>query len=1189
MKTMNKRKNARAFRMTARWIRCAHTDSRRGICIFLLYMLLRFYSGNSYAGDWPMFRGNESRTGASPETLTLPLNLQFKTFIGSSVSSPAKVGEKLFIGTDTNTIRVLNAYTGASVWQLGMDDKVDSSPAVFNGKIYVSVWGGSILALEAVTGNSPWRYDVLGQHSSSPLVVNNTVYVGTGFPDVKFYAFNADNGSILWQKAMSQPVYSSAAYDSSGVLVVGSNDGKVYFFNAQNGTLLTTFDTGGSIYLSAPAIDSGKVYVAGGEYGKKLFALDVATGQKLWEHNLAGADQFIKISSPAAANGVVYVSAGYPNQKVFAVDATNGALKWQVTFGSVGDLNYLSSPAVAGDKVFVGTTTGKLVVLDAATGTSLYEYQTGGAVISSPSISSGMVYVASTDGYLYGLSMTDTTSPVAVITSPSANSAFSKSLMVSGSAADDHLQKYVLSYAAGGNPQNYDYKEILTGYGAVQNNALGTWDASTLASGTYTVQLSAYDVSNNQTSAAVIVQLDNTPPALAVDAPADGLKTNQKDVTVSGTTEAGTTVTVNNNNVTVGTDGKFSTTVSLVEGGNTLTVSAKDSLNNETTVTRNVTLDTTPPALTLTSPVDGLLTNQENVTVEGTTESGATVAVNGNAVTVDAQGRFSASIKLSLGENTVTVETKDALGNAVSKSVKATYDPNAPSLEVSYPPDNLLTNNKDLTITGKTEAGSTLTINEVSVSVDAEGRFSHALTLSEGENTITVISSDSLGNKITASRKVTLDTKIPELVVDEPADGLITNQTKITVKGKAEVGATLKINDAAVEIGSDGAFSYAFSLQEGDNTLTAIVSDTAGNSMSVTRKVTLDIQPPTGTVALVTDGKTKGNYVMTKNVTLKLEAQDNLKVAQAAYGFSSDLSSSWKEFTQSPAETTLDLGECCGEKTIYVQYKDSAGNVSDADASAEGSQPYTVMLTHVKDVKTISLAIPGANPDLVDLGVVKVDMETIKSAGDLNFVLNKASFENADGAAEALELRLEFYNTAGKKSGEETLGRVTTWLYFKYDDAYKGAPLANESALAVFRYNSKGEWERLSGFQEVNMGDNTVKALVPLILNRDYTFQVVQEKSVSPGTLSVMNYPNPVHGDTTFSYGLSSGIPEQVTIEVYALTGKKTLSMSVPPPFTGKYTTQEIDNLPNGVYIYRIHAVVSGKTLTKTGKLVLLQ
>ncbi len=1156
------------------------------LCVFVsLFFLAAFSASFCFASDWPMFHGDEKRSGATQETLSAPFSLKWQVQVGTSVSSVAKSGGKIFVGSKDGKVYAFDAFSGGKLWEFQTSGAVDSSPAVADGKVYVASRDGNIYCVDANLGTLQWYQNSGGTNISSPLVSNGYVYYGAGYPSTVVYALTT-SGQIAWQFATEQPVYSSPAL-LNGVLYVGSNDGNYYFLNAQNGAKLNAFSSQGTIYFAAPAV-SDKLYVSGGDYGKLFFAVDSQTAQQVWQHTLGGNDNYVKVSSPAVANGVVYVSAGYPQQKLYAIDVSNGQLKWQVTFGNVGDWNYLSSPVVAGDKVLVGTTTGKLVVLDAATGNSLYEYQTGGAIISSPAVASGMIYVASTDGTLYGFASTDTTNPVASISAPTANAAFSKSLIISGTANDEHLQKYVLSYGTGENPQSYT--DFLTSYNEVQNNTLGTWDASALSSGTYTIKLTAYDVANNQASATVVVQLDNTSPALTVDAPQDRLKTNQKNTTVSGSTEAGSTVTVNNVAVSVDAQNKFSTTVSLSEGENTITVEAKDSLNNAVTVTRKVTLDTAPPPLTVSSPVDGLLTNQSPVAVSGTTEAGAALTVNGNAVSVDAQGAFTTNMNLNLGENSFTITATDAVTNSQTKTIKVTYDPNAPSLEITYPPDNLITNKKDLTVTGKTEAGATLTINDANVSVDAEGKFSYALALNEGENNLAIISTDKAGNKITAARKVTLDTKIPELSVAAPADGLITNQPKITVTGKTEAGATLKVNDAVVVVNADGAFSYEMSLKEGDNIISAVASDAAGNSITVTRKVTLDTQPPTGSVSLVTDGKTKGNYVTGKEVALKLEAQDNLKVAQVAYALTSDLSALWKDFTQSPMQETLSLGECCGDKTIYVQYKDSAGNVSDADTKAEGSQPYTVTVTQVEGVKTVSLSVPGTNPELVDLGPIKVDMETVKAAGDLNFVLTKAQVENKEvGAADPLELRLEFYNTAGKKSGEETLGRVSVWLYLKYDNLYKGAPLQNESALAVYVYKNSGAWERLPGFQQVDTQAKTVKALAPLILNRNYTLQVVQEKSVPPDAVSVLNYPNPAHGDTTFSYGVSSGIPEQIFIDVYALSGKKVLTMNVPPPFTGKFTTQDVDILPNGVYVYRIQVSVSGKTLTKTGKLVLLK
>ncbi len=146
-----------------------------------------------------------------------------------------------------------------------------------------------------------------------------------------------------------------------------------------------------------------------------------------------------------------------------------------------------------------------------------------------------------------------------------------------------------------------------------------TYTPSTaLSDGSHTIKIDASDYDGNAaTQKSVTFKVDTVPPTLSVTAPTDGLVTNNASVTVKGTTNDATsspvTVTVKLNNgtaesVTVGSDGSFSKALTLVAGSNTITVVAKDSAGKTTTVTRTVTLDTTPPVIksvTITpNPVD---------------------------------------------------------------------------------------------------------------------------------------------------------------------------------------------------------------------------------------------------------------------------------------------------------------------------------------------------------------------------------------------------------------------------------------------------------------------------------------------------------------------------------------------------------------------------------------------------------
>lgn len=133
---------------------------------------------------------------------------------------------------------------------------------------------------------------------------------------------------------------------------------------------------------------------------------------------------------------------------------------------------------------------------------------------------------------------------------------------------------------------------------------------------TITVDVSDND-GNAATSASRTVTIDTVPPTLDVTSPADGLITNQINGTVAGTTNDTTsspvtvTITVNDNDVgpvSVGSDGAFSVDVTYQEGANTVVVTATDSAGKSTSVTRNVTVNTTAPqfdTITLApNPVD---------------------------------------------------------------------------------------------------------------------------------------------------------------------------------------------------------------------------------------------------------------------------------------------------------------------------------------------------------------------------------------------------------------------------------------------------------------------------------------------------------------------------------------------------------------------------------------------------------
>ncbi len=151
---------------------------------------------------------------------------------------------------------------------------------------------------------------------------------------------------------------------------------------------------------------------------------------------------------------------------------------------------------------------------------------------------------------------------------------------------------------------------------------------------------------------------------------------------------------------------------------------------------------------------------------------------------------------LSDGSNSVSLQVTDNDGNVSDlETVTFVISTSAPTLNVTSPTDNLLTNSNKVTVAGTAAAGSdavtlsSVKINDEAVSVGEGGAFSKEITLQEGENTITVVAEDSIGKTTFVTRHVTVDTKAP-IISDVEADAT-------TVNADSTIHLTFKVTDPA--------------------------------------------------------------------------------------------------------------------------------------------------------------------------------------------------------------------------------------------------------------------------------------------------------------------------------------------------------------------------------------------------------
>ena len=168
-------------------------------------------------------------------------------------------------------------------------------------------------------------------------------------------------------------------------------------------------------------------------------------------------------------------------------------------------------------------------------------------------------------------------------------------------------------------------------------------------------------------------------------------------------------------------------------------------------------------------------------------------------------------------------------------TIADTTPPGPPSLD----PPPKATNKSDLSVSGRAESGSVVTLmvenQKQEVLATADGSFSFRVKLVFGQNNIYASARDKAGNESTKSEiyLVTFTNKSPKLDISSPLDGASffgDSQITQTIKGITDPTVLVTLNDRVVRVADDRSFSYNFQLNPGDNILTIKAVDEAGNT-----------------------------------------------------------------------------------------------------------------------------------------------------------------------------------------------------------------------------------------------------------------------------------------------------------------------------------------------------------------------
>lgn len=440
-----------------------------------------------------------------------------------------------------------------------------------------------------------------------------------------------------------------------------------------------------------------------------------------------------------------------------------------------------------------------------------------------------------------------------------------------------------------------------------------------------------------------ITAADITPPVITINEPIQNQLTRDPTVQVSGSVrdETALTITVNGAAATVspGAPGtvNFSATAALPnEGNNTVLVRAVNAAGLTTDSTRTVIKDTQAPTVTVTAPVDNLITNADSVTVIGSVSDQTTTTANLNGIplTLGTGGSFSKRVALAEGRNFLTVTATDTLGNSASDVRVVIADRVAPTLVVTEPTDSTVTNAATVTVRGSVfdSTAVTVTVNGTNVAVAQNGSFTHDVTLADGLNTVSVIARDAATNQTTIARRVYRDVTPPVLTLTAPANGLITNADSVDVSGVATdaFGVAVTVNGVFVTVAPNGGFGTRVGLLPGPNLITVIATDGATNATSATRTVTQDKLAPTITITAPANGTTTNDASVAVTGTIV----DSTAVTATINGQALTLGGN------GAFSTTVNL--VAGSNTITIAATDAANNSATATRTVTRGQPVPI-------------------------------------------------------------------------------------------------------------------------------------------------------------------------------------------------------------------------------------------------------
>jgi outer membrane protein assembly factor BamB len=371
--------------------------------------------------SWAQSGGN-ARKSVGHLALGQSLGVAWTRSIGKGSDKDGRLGGgpvvadgKLFTMDTSGTVRAFDASNGGEVWSARFGEIGDNSASIYgggvaydSGRVYATNGIGYVAALDAGTGAAVWTVKPGGPLRGEPSVDAGTVYVMSH--DNQLYSLKTADGTTNWSNAAALEIAgvfgSAAPAVGQGTVVAGFSSGELNAYRYENGrqvwqdalarTSITTSVASLSDIDADPVIDSGVVYAVG--QGGRMVALDLFSGQRIWELNFGG------IATPWVAGEWLF--AVNDRAQLIAVNRATGKIRWinqlpryEKMKSKSGQITYVG-PVLAGDRLIVAGSNGALINVDPLSGSFQSQVDLKDGVSFQPVVANNTLYLLTDSGQL---------------------------------------------------------------------------------------------------------------------------------------------------------------------------------------------------------------------------------------------------------------------------------------------------------------------------------------------------------------------------------------------------------------------------------------------------------------------------------------------------------------------------------------------------------------------------------------------------------------------------------------------------------------------------------------------------------------------------------------------------------------------------------------------------------------------